>query len=111
MFMFLLEGSVIAHAILHVRVRMCVDWCGLVCVCVCVLVCWLVCAPEVRVDCCVLRLLPGRTADAQKRVPLPPEPSSVRPCPGFAPVEAKRNVPSTQNRGRPKARTASARAL
>ena len=47
----------------------------------------------------------------QKRAPLPPEPSRVRPCHGFAALDAKSDDPSTQNHGRPKARAATARAL
>ena len=47
----------------------------------------------------------------QKRTRLPPEPSRARPCHGFAALETKSNDPSTQNRGGPKARAATARAL
>ena len=46
--------------------------------CVCVLVCWLVCA-------------------ARGGARLPPEPSRVRPCQGFAALETQTNDISTQN--------------
>ena len=55
--------------------------------------------------------LPRRTAGVQKRAPLPPQPSRVRPCHGFAALETKSEDPSTQNREGPKARTTTARAL
>ena len=41
-----------------------------------------------------VRTLPRKTADVQKRAPLPPEHSRVRPCHGFAPLEAKSEDPS-----------------
>ena len=53
---------------------------------------------------------PRRTAGVQKRAPLLPEPSRARPCHGFAALETKSDDPSTQNRGGPKARAATARA-
>ena len=86
--MFLLEGSVIAHAILQVSVCMCVGWCVLVCVRSCVLVgmcrqrCALIVARcacacpciSARVNACSSKVttLPRKTADVQKRAPLPP---------------------------------------
>ena len=54
---------------------------------------------------------PRQTADVQKRAPLPPEPSRARPCRCFAALKSKSEDPSTQNRGRPKARAATGRAL
>ena len=52
-----------------------------------------------------------RTGGVQTRAPLPPEPSRVRPCHGFAALETKSDDPYTQNRGGAKARAATARAL
>ena len=45
---------------------------------------------------------PRKTAGVQKCAPLPPEPSRVRPCHGFAALETKNDDLCTQNRGAPK---------
>ena len=93
MSMFLLEGS--NHRSCNLASE-CTHVCWLVWVGVCVCVC---------VRSCVLVSMCRQTAGVQKRAPLPPEPSKVRSCHGFAALETKSDDPShTEPRGSKSAR-------
>ena len=87
MSMFLLEGS--SHRSCNLASE-CTHVCWLVWVGVCAFLCvgWYV--PPVRT-------LPRKTEGVQKRAPLPPEPSRVRPYHAFAALETKSDDLSTQN--------------